>query len=124
MNRYKYQKIKKDSSDGRRKLSTTHYAKIESKNNDIIYRVKYGDSYSTLANRFYEDQTLWWVIARANKEFKGNIRPKVGQKLTIPTDISDIINDLNKSCLPNLNIIKISGFLQNSYFLIIKIIIL
>jgi len=95
MNRYKYQKIKKDSSDGRRKLSTTHYAKIESKNSDIIYRVKYGDSYSTLANRFYKDQTLWWVIARANKEFKGNIRPKVGQKLTIPTDISDIINDLN-----------------------------
>ena len=96
MNRYKYQKIKKDSSDGRRKLSTTHYAKIESKNNDIIYRVKYGDSYSTLAHRFYQDQSLWWVIARANKEFKGNIRPKVGQKLIIPNDLSTILANLNR----------------------------
>jgi nucleoid-associated protein YgaU len=96
MNRYKYQKVKKDSSDGRRKLSTTDYAKVEFTNGDINYRVKYGDSYSTLAHRFYQDQSLWWVIARANSEFEGNIKPKIGKKLVIPKDISSILANLNR----------------------------
>ena len=96
MNRYKYQKVKKDSSDGRRKLSTADYAKVESTNGDIIYRVKYGDSYSTLAHRFYKDQSYWWVIARANKDFEGNIKPKIGSRLVIPKDISTIMANLNR----------------------------
>ena len=95
MNRYRYQQVKFDKETGHRKLSTTEYAKIDSKNSDIVYTTKYGDSYSSLAQRFYQDSTLWCVIARANKEFQGNIRPKIGQKLIIPIDISDTIRELN-----------------------------
>jgi|TARA_R110000824_G_scaffold92952_4_gene225109 nucleoid-associated protein YgaU len=95
MNRYKHQQVKR-GSDGRRKLSTIQYPKIVSKNSDIIYRTKESDTYSGLAYRFYKDQSLWWVIARANKDYKGNIRPKLGIKLIIPRDISDIITKLNR----------------------------
>tara|TARA_B100000745_G_scaffold29399_1_gene18719 strand:+ start:111 stop:416 length:306 start_codon:yes stop_codon:yes gene_type:complete len=95
MNRYKHQHVKRDS-DGRRKLSTIQYPKIISKNSDIIYRTKESDTYSSLAYRFYNDKTLWWIIARANEDFRGNIRPKVGIKLIIPRDISDIITKLNR----------------------------
>jgi nucleoid-associated protein YgaU len=95
MNRYKHQQIKKDS-DGRRKLSTIQYPKIVSKNSDMIYRSKESDTYGGLAHRFYNDKTLWWIIARANEDDKGNIRPKTGIKLIIPTDISDIITGLNR----------------------------
>jgi nucleoid-associated protein YgaU len=94
MNRYKYQQVKRDS-DGRRKLSTTEYAKIKSKNSDVIYTVKYGDSYGSLAHRFYLDTTLWWIIARANGEFQGKLKPNIGQRLIIPQDISDVIRELN-----------------------------
>ena len=94
MNRYKYQQVKRDS-DGRRKLSTTEYAKIKSKNSDAIHTVKYGDSYGSLAHRFYLDTTFWWIIARANGEYQGNLNPKIGQRLIIPKDISDVIRDLN-----------------------------
>ena len=96
MNRYKYQRINKDTSDGRRKLSTTEYAKVKATNADSIYTVKYGDSYSNLAHRFYQDQSLWWVIARANKDFEGNIKPKIGTRLLIPQDISSIVTNLNR----------------------------
>jgi nucleoid-associated protein YgaU len=95
MNRYKHQQVKRDS-DGRRKLSTIQYPKIRSKNSDIIYRTKESDTYSGLAHRFYKDQSLWWIIARANEDFRGNIRLKVGIKLIIPKDISDIITKLNR----------------------------
>ena len=95
MNRYKHQQVKRDS-DGRRKLSTIQYPKILSKNSDMIYRTRDSDTYSTLAYRFYRDQSLWWIIARANEEFRGNIRLKVGIKLSIPRDISDIITKLNR----------------------------
>ena len=95
MNRYKYQQVKIDKETGHRKLSTTEYAKIKSKNSDAIYTVKYGDSYSSLAHKFYLDSTLWWIIARANEEFQGNLKPKIGQRLIIPKDLSDVIRELN-----------------------------
>jgi len=95
MNRYKHQQVK-IGSNGRRKLSTIQYPKIESKNSDVSYRTKHSDTYGGLAHRFYNDKTLWWIIARANEDFRGNIRPKVGIKLIIPRDISDIITKLNR----------------------------
>ena len=95
MNRYKHQQVKRDS-DGRRKLSTIQYPKIGSKNSDMFYRSKESDTYGGLAHRFYKDKTLWWIIARANEDFKGNIRPELGKLLTIPRDISDILTKLNR----------------------------
>tara|TARA_R100000005_G_C4973965_1_gene185967 strand:- start:698 stop:1006 length:309 start_codon:yes stop_codon:yes gene_type:complete len=95
MNRYRHQRIKLDKENGNRKLSSIEYAKILPKDSDISYVVKYGDSYGSLANRFYNDTTLWWVIARANGEFQGNIKPKIGQRIIIPIDISDTIRELN-----------------------------
>ncbi len=95
MNRYRHQRIKLDKENGNRKLSSIEYAKISPKDSDIYYVVKYGDSYGSLANRFYNDTTLWWVIARANGEFNGDLRPKIGRRITIPTDISDSIRELN-----------------------------
>ena len=61
MNRYRYQQVKFDKETGHRKLSTTEYAKIDSKNSDIVYTTKYRDSYSSLAQRFYH--ALFYPIA-------------------------------------------------------------
>jgi len=95
MNRYKHQQVKRDIN-GRRKLSTIEYPKIVSKNSDMVYRVKQTDTYTGLAHKFYQDQSLWWIIARANDDFKGNIKPRVGIKIVIPRDISDILTKLNR----------------------------
>lgn len=33
---------------------------------DVSYQVQLGDRIDVLANRFYGDPVLWWVIAQAN----------------------------------------------------------
>jgi len=43
----------------------------------------------TLADRFYGDVTLWWVIAAANGIGKGTLRVPRGVKLRIPNITSD-----------------------------------
>jgi nucleoid-associated protein YgaU len=43
----------------------------------------------TLADRFYGDSTLWWVIAAANGIGKGTLRVPRGVKLRIPNITSD-----------------------------------
>ena len=96
MDRYKNSKIKKDKQLKVRYKSTTEYPSIQRRDSDIVYYAKHGDTYSNLAYRFYQDQSLWWVIARANKDFEGNIKPKIGTRLLIPQDISSIVANLNR----------------------------
>ena len=43
----------------------------------------------TLADRFYGDATIWWVIAAANGIGKGTLRVPRGIKLRIPNITSD-----------------------------------
>ena len=95
MNRYKFTKLLKDPN-GVRFRSVTDYTKIFRKDSDITYYTKFDDSYSTLAYRFYDDVSLWWIIARANEGFKGNLRLPVGTKLNIPTEIGDILSELER----------------------------
>ncbi len=103
--RYKSTIIKKDSN-GNRVLRTTEYPKVERQETDVVYYTRDEDSYMSLANRFYEDQSLWWVIARANSPFKGKFKFESGTKLIIPMDLStffaehDIINSKQDSLEP------------------------
>tara|TARA_B100000029_G_scaffold41066_1_gene38224 strand:- start:4812 stop:5120 length:309 start_codon:yes stop_codon:yes gene_type:complete len=93
MKRYKFTKTKIDSVSKDRHKITTHYPKIYSKDTDIIYRAKWGDTYTNLAHRFYDNQDLWWIIARANSPYSGQLAPKVGSKVIVPKEIGDILSD-------------------------------
>ncbi len=96
MNRYKFTRVKKDKVKGVRYKSTTLYPQIQRKNSDITYYTKFGDSYGSLAHKYYQDNSLWWIIAKANEGFKGNIKFKVGEKVTIPMEIGGIISELER----------------------------
>ena len=56
----------------------------------VVYPL-YGDRLETLANRYYGDTSLWWIIAKANEIGKGKIGVDPEKKLRIPTKIGDII---------------------------------
>jgi len=96
MNRYKFTRVKKDKVEGTRYKSTTLYPKITRKDSDITYYTRFGDSYGSLANRFYSDQSLWWVIAKANEGFKGNLKFKIGERVIIPMEIGEIVSELER----------------------------
>jgi len=96
MSRYNNTRIKR-KQDGDRVYSYTLYPKIPIKNSDVFITPTYGDRLENLANEYYQDPSLWWIIAQANgikgftalytKNFKGELR--------IPTEIQDIINEFN-----------------------------
>jgi hypothetical protein len=60
-----------------------------------------GDRLDSLAFSYYNDPTLWWVIAAANNNItKGALYPEPGTQLRIPTDINavlDLYNQFNQA---------------------------
>ena len=48
-----------------------------------------------LAYDFYQDSSLWWVIASANALPGDSIYPPIGIQLRIPTNIQSILNNYN-----------------------------
>jgi hypothetical protein len=88
MSRYEDTRIRRNK-DLNRVYSYTMYPRIPLKNSDIFITPTYGTRLDLLANEYYKDSTLWWIIAQANgiKGFKGQLR--------IPTEIQSILNEFS-----------------------------
>jgi len=98
MKRYSTTRQKFDKS-GVRVYSTTYYPEIPIDNNDVFIISKEGDRLDNLAHKYYSDNTLWWVIAKANG-IKGISALRPGENLRIPLNIQKIIENfrnINKS---------------------------
>ncbi len=94
--RYKTAKVKKDKN-GTRYYKPTVVPNVPIKDSDIFVYPVYGDRFDTMAQRYYNDSTLWWIIAKANELSKGQISPDPLKKLRIPTEIDDILESVQKS---------------------------
>ncbi len=66
MARYKRIKRKIDKYTRNRHYTNVIYPEIPPTSEDVYIRTKVGDRLDRLANTYYGDQTLWWVISRAN----------------------------------------------------------
>jgi|TARA_R100000479_G_scaffold171092_1_gene114324 hypothetical protein len=62
------------------------YPEIPLNENDIYVTSQYGDRYDTLAQEFYDDSELWWIISSANNYQKGSLVVTPGVQLRIPAD--------------------------------------
>ena len=89
MKRYSTTKQKLDKS-GIRVYSTPYYPEISIGNSDAFISSKEGDRLDTLAHSYYGDNTLWWIIAKANG-IRGKIGLEVATPLRIPGNITTII---------------------------------
>lgn len=91
----RYQDIQKlKTSTGKRYYSSTRYPYIPLSENDLYIITLDGDRLDNLANQFYEDPTLWWVLQVANPELsKDSLYPDLGFQLRIPTDIANILDE-------------------------------
>ncbi len=50
----------------------------------FYYIVQQGDRLDTIAQRFYNTPTRWWIIAKANNLVNGSMAVPMGTKLFIP----------------------------------------
>mgnify|MGYP003122921471 FL=1 len=85
---------------GNRMYKTVRYPEIPRTFNDIYIYTTIGDRFDTLAQQFYQNSSLWWIISIANGTLNQNsLTPSVGSQIRIPSNPSPIIAEyeaLNK----------------------------
>ena len=70
---------------------TVRYPEIPRSESDIYVYTTVGDRYDTLALQFYNDSSLWWIIAMSNNYEKASLAVKPGVQLRIPGDKSNAL---------------------------------
>lgn len=93
--RYSAVKIEKLNVTGSQYYVTNIYPDIPPKNNDYFVITTIGDRLDLLAYDFYQDSSLWWIIASANALPGDSLYPPIGTQLRIPVDIDQIVRDYN-----------------------------
>ena len=69
MNRY--QNIPKTRINGNLVYKTSRYPEVPLSSNDIYVYTTQGDRFDTLAQQYYGDSSLWWIISIANTATAG-----------------------------------------------------
>jgi|TARA_B100000287_G_scaffold267211_1_gene251342 hypothetical protein len=88
--RYDSISIKKDK-DGTRYYSPSLIPNIPLKDSDKFVFPIIGDRLDTVAQRYYGDSNLWWIIAKANEISRGQIGLDPEKMIRIPGDIDSIL---------------------------------
>jgi hypothetical protein len=98
MSRYLTNRVQKDEN-GVRKLSTIIIPTTPLNGSDFYIQTTTVERLDKLARIFYEDSSLWWIIAAANGLGKGTYIVPQNTKLRIPdkSNIQQVINDTNNS---------------------------
>lgn len=93
MNRYKDIAIF-NTEKGKRYYTTNLYPTIPLSDTDIYVITDDRDRYDLLANQYYNDSSLWWIIASANPTIPPtSIYPPAGSQIRIPINISSILRE-------------------------------
>lgn len=95
MNRYQNITVSK-SQTGKQYYQTTKYPEIPLDISDIYVISTIGDRYDILADQYYGDPSLWWIIPIANNIKQDSYYPPLGSQIRIPTNISSILAQYNK----------------------------
>lgn len=82
--------------DGKLVLKTTYYPDINPLDTDLFIITNETDYLDTLSHKYYNDPTLWWIIALANGLGKGRLSVERGLQLRIPTNVSTILSEFEK----------------------------
>ena len=95
-NRYTYSEILKTKETKKQYLESTIYPRIKATDTDFYIISEQGDRLDILSKKYYNDSTLWWIIATANNLNDATLSIEPGIQLRIPSDVSTILNDLQK----------------------------
>lgn len=104
MNRY--QPIPIIKTDNKPNYQTTRYPEIPLSDEDIYVYTSQGDRFDVLANQYYGDQSLWWIISIANTAIAGTSLPSdlnqsslvipEGMQIRIPANYTAVLNSFKQ----------------------------
>lgn len=83
--------------NGKRRMASTIVPSFPSSTFDVYIRTTSVERLDNLAYRFYQDPTLWWIIAAANGLGKGSLMVPSNTPLRIPSksNYQQILNSYN-----------------------------
>ena len=84
------------TNDGRRVYRSKIYPDIPLSDTDIYVVTETDDRFDTLAYQYYNDASLWWIIASANNIHDAPFGITDGTVLRIPTNYIEINNNFNQ----------------------------
>lgn len=78
--------------------NSVQYPEVPTNEGDIWVETEFGDRLDLLANQFYGDVTLYWIISisNPNKLNLGSITIPPGTQLRIPVNINGIVSRFNQ----------------------------
>ena len=78
---------------GKRYYQPLRYPSIPLSSNDIYITTTVGDRLDSLANQFYNDIRLWWIISSANPHIvrRDSYALKPNSQIRIPSNIIQIL---------------------------------
>jgi hypothetical protein len=104
MNRY--QPITIIKTDKKPNYQTTRYPEGPLSDEDIYVYTSQGDRFDILANQYYSDQSLWWIISIANTAVAGTSLPSdlpqdslvipEGIQIRIPSNYAEVLNSFKR----------------------------
>jgi hypothetical protein len=95
-NRYQYSTTLTNKYTKKKYLGSVIYPKIKPNDNDMYVISQQSDRLDILASKYYNDQSLWWIIAVANNLNDASLSIEPGTQMRIPSNVSKILNDLKK----------------------------
>tara|TARA_R110001583_G_scaffold108171_4_gene256901 strand:+ start:211 stop:516 length:306 start_codon:yes stop_codon:yes gene_type:complete len=83
------------NNQGKRYYHAVRYPEIQFSSRDIYVTTITGDRLDSLANQFYHDVRLWWVIAVANPQIvrRDSYALKPNLEIRIPSNLSLILKN-------------------------------
>lgn len=85
MDRYSRIPITQTTEDPRLRYTVVKYPTILPDSLDVYVYTTQGDRYDVIAQNYYNDSTLWWIINRANPNQDSNsLFPTAGAQIRIP----------------------------------------
>ena len=95
MNRYQNTRVIRNSQNVSY-YRTVQYPEVPLSINDIYVISADGDRFDLLANQYYGDPTLWWIISISTPNaFQNSLYLPLETQIRIPSDVSGIISSYN-----------------------------
>jgi len=94
MSRYTNSEKLQTKGSKKQYLESTIYPIVKASDTDLYIISEKGDRLDLLANKYYGDQTMWWIIATATNINNATFYVEPGIQLRIPVDITKVLTDL------------------------------
>ena len=96
MNRYQYVPITSNPDTKVKYYKNSKYPEVPVSPDDIYVIIVFGDRLDLLANQYYKDPSLWWVISIANEFLtQGSLYLTPGTQLRIPYNLTNVMDNFN-----------------------------